>query len=132
MLAAFRLLRRLAQKVAVSSKSIKELIVQIISVGNNNYSWIVKVLYQFSSIKNHRKGFSGSLSMPYNTGFFATTSFRRFNSAFYSLINRIILVISSDFLDCFNFYYLCLFVLGSALFKGYKITNIVEQGFLIA
>src|SRR5690606_14788480 len=115
MLAAFRLLRRLAQKVAVSSNSIKELIVQIISIGINNYSWIVKVLHQFSSIKNHRKGFAGSLSMPYNTGFFASTRPCRFNRTFNSFINSVILMIGGNFLDSFHFCYFGLFILSFAL-----------------
>jgi len=41
-------------------------------------------------------------------------------------------MIGGNFLDSFYFYYLGLFILSFALFKGYKIAYIVEQGFLVA
>ncbi len=58
--------------------------------------------------------------MPYDARFFAAPGLCGFNRAVYRLINRIILVIGGNLFYSFDFYDLCLFILGLAFLKGYK------------
>ena len=66
MLAALRLLRRLPQEVSTPGKLAVELIVQIISVGDDNNGWAFQSLLQIVGVENHRQGFPAALRMPEN------------------------------------------------------------------
>ena len=64
MLSAFHLLWCLAQKVLASCKLPIKLVVQIVSVCNDNNGWALQCFLQIVSIKHHGKRLAATLCMP--------------------------------------------------------------------
>ncbi len=68
-MAVFCLYRLLPQQLLGGRKSIKELVVQIVSVGNDHNGGVVHEQHDFACVKYHRQRLAAALRMPYHASF---------------------------------------------------------------
>ena len=68
MVAAVGLHRRLAQQLFGGYKSLEELVVEVVTVGDDHHGGVVQPLHYLAGVEHHRKRLAATLRVPHHAG----------------------------------------------------------------
>ena len=89
----------LTQQVARPGKRPKELVVEVIAVGNDHHRRVVQPLDDFARVKHHGQALARPLGVPHDPAFAVSFHGRCLGGALHRLVHGVVLVIGRDLFD---------------------------------